>query len=205
MAIIASSIRTKTDGDRSLGFGRGAIEPDSQWGEQRGVERPFDPCNCYNGSVILTGYEDSGWRDDCVPEGLGSPAPDREPGAPYNRDDPHGPLCSEAGPPPIEALGALRSRQSAGPALFGSRTAGRDGPYAGLEPETAGREIAWFDAAGSGSGRRGEPQPIVKRCVVSFALSVLQVFRISNAYIHFPHRLGTGGASVSSDSRPENG
>jgi hypothetical protein len=33
------------------------------------------------------------------------PAPDRDPGPPYNRDDPHAPLCSEAGPGPDEAPG----------------------------------------------------------------------------------------------------
>ena len=50
--------------------------------------------------------------------------PDRGPGAPCDRANPHAPLCSGAG------------------------------PHAGLDPEAAGREIARFGAAGFGFGLR---------------------------------------------------
>jgi len=56
--------------------------------------------------------------------------------------------------------GALRSRQPAGPALFGSQPVSGDGPHAGLEPEAAGCAIARFGAAGFGFGLRGESRPI---------------------------------------------
>jgi hypothetical protein len=63
----------------------------------------------------------------------GDPAPDRGPGAPYNRDDPQAPLCSEA------------ARPDRGPGAPGDRDnpqrplCSEAGPHAGLEPEAAGR------------------------------------------------------------------
>jgi hypothetical protein len=160
------------------------------------------PCSEVNSgpnsqALIFTRRGAEGRHDGLVPESA--------PGAPCDRDDPHAPLCAEAGPGPTEVPGRPAIATTRMPRFVRKPARGPGRPVRGTRTRDRRarnrfirRGSVWIRSARRTSADR-------KTRVLKFARTVLQVFRILSAHIHFPHRVGPREATVSNDSRPENG